>query len=114
MRSVECQIPQAPGTAAVGRTRRTPGGPTAHAADAGAPAPGASGLATTLAPRTRPRSARRAPTRRTLGFVAIAVPILLLVCAPEAAGQFGKLPEAPVAEVRFEGNATIPPEKIKA
>jgi outer membrane protein insertion porin family len=118
MRSDVHQIPQAPGTAAVGRTRTTPGGPTARAAAAGVatPAPAAPGPATTPAPRarTRPWSPAGAPTRRAPGLAAIAVPFLLLACANEANGQVGKLPEGPIAEVRFEGNATIPPEKIKA
>src|SRR5262249_16999749 len=114
MRSDEWQIPQAPRTATVGRIRRTPGGPTAPADDVGTPAPDAAGPALTTAPRTRPRSPRRAPTRRALGLATVAVPLLLLACAPEASGQIGKLPEGPIAEVRFEGNATIPPEKIKA
>src|SRR5262245_50473643 len=113
MRSDERQIPQAPGTVAVGRTRRTPGGPTAAAAVAGAPAPAATGPASSPTPRTRPRAPRGAPARRAVGFAAIAVPLLLLTCGPEADGQGIKLPEGPISEIRFEGNATIPPEKIK-
>jgi outer membrane protein insertion porin family len=94
----------------------TPGGPTAPAAAAGTPAPSAAGPAVAPTPRTRPRSVRRARLRRALGLaaVAVAVALVLHVDAPEAAAQLGKLPEGPVAEVRFEGNATIPPEKIKA
>ena len=42
------------------------------------------------------------------------MPVVLLAGALAAHAQMGKLPESPIAEVRFEGNATIPPEKIKA
>ena len=113
MRSDECQIPTAPGTVAVGRTRWTPGGPTAPAADAGTPAADAAGPASAATPRSRPRSPRGAPRAGCCDSPRSRVPWLLLSCAPEALGQIGKLPDAKISEIRFEGNATIPPEKIK-
>ncbi len=64
-------------------------------------------------PPTRPRSPRGAPQRRALGLVAIAAPFLLLATAQDARGQGGKLPEGLISDIRFEGNATIPPEKVK-
>ena len=65
---------------------------------------------------TRPRSSRTPPTRRApaRALAPIAVAWLLLACAPQSHGQVGKLPEGKISEIRFEGNATIPPEKIKA
>jgi outer membrane protein insertion porin family len=52
--------------------------------------------------------------RQALVVATVAVPFLVLVSVPEAPAQGMKLPEGPISEIRFEGNATIPPEKIKA
>ncbi len=82
----------------MGRSRSAP---DAHGPDARATHP------------ARPRSTRFAPPRRALLLLAVAIPWLALARAPEARAQGGKLPEGPISEIRFEGNATIPPEKVK-
>ena len=38
---------------------------------------------------------------------------MLLSLAPRALGQSARLPEGTISKIEFEGNATIPPEKIK-
>ncbi len=108
-----------------GRSRRTTGGATAPGPD---PAPAAGPVPRASSP-TRTRPGRRASTRALApspasALAAAIVPalFLLLGLAPttparaQAQGQgvsVIKLPDAKIAEIRFEGNATISSDKIK-
>ena len=59
---------------------------------------------------TTPRSSTRA--RRALGLAALAATFLVLAVPPRSLAQ-GHLPEGPISEIRFEGNHSIPPEKMR-
>src|SRR5262249_28027267 len=106
MRSVHNRTPRAPGTAAVGRSRWAPGAPNAPAAAVAAPG----SVADRSATGPMPPSPRRA---LVLAAVAIVLTGAWLAHAPQARAQGVKLPDAPISAIRFEGNATIPPEKVK-
>jgi outer membrane protein insertion porin family len=62
----------------------------------------------------RPRSTCGAEAPRAVGLAEIAALLLSVVAVTPARAQVDKLPEGTISEVRFEGNATIPAEKIKA
>ena len=115
MRSDESQIPPAPGMARVGRIRMTPGEPTAPGGRARPPTPDAVGR---LGPRLR--STTRACGSRSGRVVLVAprgawsrsgdpAPHARARAQGRASSPRGRSPRS-----AFEGNATIPPEKIKA
>ncbi len=99
--------------AAVGRIRRVPGAPTAPGA-ADAPAG-----TTTVAPAlssttgTRPRSDGATRAIAAAGAIGIAAILFLAALAPPARAQADRALQGIISEIRFEGNTTISPEKLK-
>ncbi|MGP0062707.1 MAG: POTRA domain-containing protein, partial [Isosphaeraceae bacterium] len=97
----------------MGRIRRVPGAPTAPGA-ADAPAG-----TTTVAPAlssttgTRPRSDGATRAIAAAGAIGIAAILFLAALAPPARAQADRALQGIISEIRFEGNTTISPEKLK-
>src|SRR5262249_38385837 len=107
MRSDERQIRPAPGMACGGRSGTRRAHPPAAAAVAGVLAPIPAGAASS--------PARRTPSRWTQAAEAagIAALLILVACPPRTHAQVDRLPDGTISEIRFEGNASIPSQKIK-
>jgi outer membrane protein insertion porin family len=97
----------------VGRIRRVPGEPTAPGADAAPTMPTTVDPVSSSTSRAWHRSDRGARVLPAIGLIGIAALLLLATLAPRAQAQTGRLPQGIISEIRFEGNTTIPPEKLK-
>jgi outer membrane protein insertion porin family len=104
--------------AAVGRIRRVAGGPSAATAADAAPAiPTQAAPVAPSTPGTSPRADRGALGLAASGRIgigiALAALLLLAALAPRARAQSDRALQGIISEIRFEGNTTIPPEKLK-
>ena len=97
----------------MGRIRRTPSEPTAPGSDLGLPTPAMGAAVPSATPRARPRSDQRRRAIRPAGLIAMAVLLLSTAGSSRVSAQSDRLPDGNIAEIRFEGNATITADKIK-
>ena len=121
MKWIERAIRPAPATAPRGQIMLTASEPGATVQGAAAPATG--WLEPAASPAARAlvdspsclRSQRASPGSRVTSIVLVCASFLfgLAISPTSARAQVDRFPEGTISKIEFEGNATIPPEKIK-